>query len=121
VKVLIIDDELDMREIASLSLKRNRDIQVLTASSGPEGVRMAREQQPDAILLDLMMPAMDGRATLAALRRDPSTSGIPVVVMSAASDDAGDLRPLGAAGVIPKPFDPLTLSDRLMSVVGTHR
>jgi CheY-like chemotaxis protein len=119
VKVLIIDDEMDMREIASLSLKRNRDIQVITASSGPEGVRLAREQQPDAILLDLMMPAMDGRATLAALRRDPSTAGIPVVVMSAAPDDH-DLRPLGAAGVIPKPFDPLTLSDRLLSVVGTH-
>ena len=120
MKVLIIDDELDMREIASLSLKRNRDMQVLTASSGPEGVRLAREQHPDAILLDLMMPVMDGRATLAALRRDASTSDIPVVFMSAASDEAVDLQPLGAAGVIPKPFDPLALPDRLLSVLGTH-
>jgi len=120
VKVLIIDDELDMREIASLSLKRNRDIEVLTASSGPEGIRVAREQQPDAIVLDLMMPVMDGRATLAALRRDPSTAPIPVVFMSAASDDA-DLLRLGAAGVIPKPFDPLTLSTRLLAVLGARR
>ena len=120
MKVLIIDDELDIREIASLSLARSGEMQVLTAGSGPEGVRMAREQHPDAILLDLMMPAMDGRATLAALRREASTARIPVVVMSASSDDALDLRPLGAAGVIPKPFDPLTLPARLRSVLGTQ-
>ena len=117
MKVLIIDDERDMREIASLSLSRTADMQVLTASSGPEGVRMAREQHPDAILLDLMMPAMDGRATLAALRGEASTASIPVVVMSAASDDARELQPLGAAGVIPKPFDPLTLASRLRAVL----
>jgi CheY-like chemotaxis protein len=119
VKVLIIDDELDMREIASLSLSRGGDMQVITAGSGPEGVRMAREQRPDAILLDLMMPAMDGRATLLELRREESTKRIPVVVMSAASDDAQDLKPLGAAGVIPKPFDPLTLPARLRTVLRT--
>lgn len=120
MKVLIIDDELDIREIASLSLTRTGDIQVITAASGPEGVRMAREQHPDAILLDLMMPAMDGRATLAALRREASTAGIPVVVMSAASDEAGDLKPLGAAGVIAKPFDPITLPARLRTVLSTQ-
>ena len=120
MKVLIIDDEMDMREIASLSLSRGGDMQVITASSGPEGVRMAREQSPDAILLDLMMPAMDGRATLAALRRDEATARIPVILMSASSDDAQDLRPLGAAGVIPKPFDPLTLPARLRSVLRTE-
>ena len=119
MKVLIIDDELDIREIASLSLTRTGDMQVITAGSGSEGVRMAREQLPDALLLDLMMPAMDGRATLAALRREESTARIPVVVMSACSDDTGDLKPLGAAGVIPKPFDPLTLPARLRSVLGT--
>ena len=119
MKVLIIDDERDMREIASLSLSRTGDMQVFTASSGPEGVRIAREQCPDAILLDLMMPAMDGRATLAALRGEESTKRIPVVVMSASSDDARDLKPLGAAGVIPKPFDPMTLAARLRSVLRT--
>ena len=119
MKVLIIDDERDMREIASLSLARSGDMQVLTASSGSEGLQMAREQHPDAILLDLMMPAMDGRATLAALRGEEATKGIPVVVMSAASDDARELQPLGAVGVIPKPFDPLTLAARLRSVLRT--
>jgi len=117
VKVLIIDDEHDMREIAALSLSRSGDIQVLTAGSGSEGLRMAREQQPDAILLDLMMPAMDGRATLSALRRDEATAGIPVVVMSASSEDAAALKPLGAVGVIPKPFDPLSLPARLRAVL----
>jgi DNA-binding response OmpR family regulator len=119
LKVLIIDDEFDIREIATLSLTRNGEMQVISASSGPEGVRLAREQQPDAILLDLMMPAMDGRATLKALRGETTTAGIPVVLMSAASDDAQDLKPLGAAGVIPKPFDPITLPARLRSVLGT--
>jgi DNA-binding response OmpR family regulator len=117
LKVLIIDDELDIREIATLSLTRG-EMQVITASSGSEGVRLAREQHPDAILLDLMMPAMDGRATLRALRGETATAGIPVVLMSAASDDAQDLKPLGAAGVIPKPFDPITLPARLRSVLG---
>ena len=119
MKVLIIDDEMDIREIAALSLTRGGEMQVITAGSGSEGVRMAREHRPDAILLDLMMPAMDGRATLAALQRDMSTARIPVVFMSACSDDAQDLKPLGAAGVIPKPFDPLTLPARLRSVLGT--
>ena len=119
MKVLIIDDERDIRELASVSLARTGEMQVITASSGPEGVRLAREQHPDAILLDLMMPAMDGRATLEALRGETSTAGIPVVVMSAASDDALELAPLGAAGVIPKPFDPITLPARLRSVLGT--
>ena len=117
MKVLIIDDERDMRDIASLSLARSGDMQVLTAASGSEGVKIAREQCPDCILLDLMMPAMDGRATLAALRGEEATKRIPVVVMSAASDDAKDLQPLGAAGVIPKPFDPLTLANRLRAVL----
>lgn len=119
MKVLIIDDERDIRELASVSLARTGEMQVITASSGPEGVRLAREQHPDAILLDLMMPAMDGRATLEALRGETSTAGIPVVLMSAASDDARELTPLGAAGVIPKPFDPITLPARLRSVLGT--
>jgi DNA-binding response OmpR family regulator len=121
LKVLIIDDERDIRELASVSLARSEDMQVITASSGPEGVRLAREQHPDAILLDLMMPAMDGRATLQALRGETATATIPVVLMSAASDDAQELAPLGAAGVIPKPFDPITLPARLRSVLGaTH-
>ena len=119
MKVLIIDDERDIREIATLSLTRG-EIQVITASSGSEGVRLAREQRPDAILLDLMMPSMDGRATLAALQGEQSTAGIPVVFLSAATDDAKDLKPLGAAGVIPKPFDPITLPARLRSVLATH-
>jgi DNA-binding response OmpR family regulator len=119
LKVLIIDDERDIREIATLSLTRAGDIQVIAASSGPEGVRLAREQRPDAILLDLMMPAMDGRATLRALRGESATAAIPVVLMSAASDDAQDLKPLGAAGLIPKPFDPITLPARLRAVLGT--
>jgi two-component system alkaline phosphatase synthesis response regulator PhoP len=118
LKVLIIDDERDIRELASVSLARSADMQVITASSGPEGLRLAREQHPDAILLDLMMPAMDGRATLQALRGETATAKIPVVLMSAASDDAHELAPLGAAGVIPKPFDPVTLPARLRSVLG---
>ena len=78
-KILIIDDEDDIREVASLSLETVAGWEVIKASSGAQGISRAAEQHPDAILLDVMMPGMDGPATFRELRKNPATAGIPVL------------------------------------------
>ncbi|MCU1372755.1 MAG: response regulator receiver protein, partial [Actinomycetia bacterium] len=81
---------------------------------------MARAEQPDAIILDVMMPGMDGPATLAELRADPATADIPVVFLTAKvqSIERRRLEELGAAGVVAKPFDPMTLAGELSAAFG---
>ena len=112
MKVLIIDDDADIRLIAGLSLGRVGGMDVIDAASGVEGVRKAQEEKPDVILLDMMMPAMDGLETLAALRSQPATAMTPVIFLTAKAVGAEveRMRALGAAGVLIKPFDPRTLS-----------
>ena len=118
--VLLIDDEPDIREVVELSLGSVAGWEVLTASSGADGVELASEQQPEVILLDVMMPGLDGPATLEVLRARDETRAIPVLFMTAKAQ-AGELSryaSLGVAGVIPKPFDPMTLSDRVAAALG---
>jgi CheY-like chemotaxis protein len=94
--------------------------EVLTAGGGAEGIQLAASRQPDAILLDVMMPELDGPATLEALRERDDTRAIPVLFMTAKAQ-AGELSryaSLGVAGVIPKPFDPMTLHERVSGVLG---
>lgn len=112
MKVLIIDDDADIRFIAGLSLGRVGGMEVIEASGGIEGVLKAQEESPDVILLDMMMPTMDGSETLAALRAQPATAGTPVIFLTAKAIGAEVERmmALGAAGVLIKPFDPRTLS-----------
>ena len=119
MKVLIIDDEEDVRYIARISLGRVEGMTVLEASSGEEGLAVARAEAPDCILLDVMMPDMDGEATLDALRQDPATSSIPVVFLTAVvmTEDIRRLKALGAQGVIRKPFDPRSLGRTLREVL----
>jgi two-component system, OmpR family, response regulator len=120
VKVLIVDDEPDIRRIARLSLARLGGMDVLEAADGDDGLRQARDETPDAILLDVMMPGRDGPSTLAALRVDPSTAAIPVVFLTAKAMPAEleRLRSLGAVGVLTKPFDPMTLAADLRAALG---
>ncbi len=112
MKVLLIDDDADIRLIARLSLSRVGGMEVVEAASGDEGVRKAQDEKPDVILLDVMMPAMDGSATLAALRSQPATATTPVIFLTAKAlrAEIDRLRALGAAGVLIKPFDPRTLA-----------
>ena len=119
MKVLIIDDDADIRSIAALSLSRLGGMDVIEAASGAEGVRKARKAAPDVILLDMMMPAMDGLETLAALLSQPSTARTPVVFLTAKAvgRDIERLTALGAAGVLIKPFDPRTLPDSVRAFV----
>ena len=110
-KVLLVDDEPDIRRIAQLSLQRVGRWEVVLASRGAEALELAAREQPDVILLDVMMPVDDGPTTLARLREQPSTAAIPVIFMTAKvlQHEVQRLLELGAAGVIPKPFDPMTL------------
>jgi CheY-like chemotaxis protein len=119
-KVLIIDDEDDIREVAALSLESVAGWDVVTANSGSQGVARAMEHQPDAILLDVMMPGMDGPSTFRELRKHPITAKIPVLLLTAKvqSSDQRRFADLGVQAVLFKPFDPLTLSDQIAVVLG---
>jgi CheY-like chemotaxis protein len=107
-RVLLIDDEDDIREVAQLSLEVVGKWDVLTASSGAEGILCAAAEQPDAILLDVMMPDMDGPATFRELRANPRTQHIPVILLTAKMHPSEHLA-RDVVAVISKPFDPLRL------------
>jgi CheY-like chemotaxis protein len=118
--ILLVDDEDDIREVAQLSLEMTAGWTVFAAGSGADGLRAAAEHLPEAILLDVMMPEMDGPATVRALREQPSTAGIPVILLTAKVQPADRRRfdDLGVAGVLNKPFDPMTLADQVAAVLG---
>jgi CheY-like chemotaxis protein len=111
-RILVVDDDELLREVAKAALEIVGGWQVVTAHSGAEARTQALLQQPDAILLDVMMPEVDGPSTVAALRADPATAEIPVIFLTAkvSSEATESWSRLGLAGVIPKPFDPMTLS-----------
>jgi CheY-like chemotaxis protein len=117
--VLLVDDDDDIRTIARIALARLGGWETLLAGSGPEALRIATEKVPDLIVLDVMMPHMDGPAVLAALRADPRTARVPVVFLTARvrRGDAGHFAALGALGAIAKPFDPTRLPAELMRLV----
>jgi CheY-like chemotaxis protein len=118
--ILIIDDEDDIREVAQLTLEAVGGWQVSTAASGSEGLNKAEAEQPDAILLDVMMPEMDGIATFNKLQTNPHTQNIPVVLLTAKvqSSDQRRFAELGITGIVPKPFDPMTLTEQVAEVLG---
>lgn len=117
--VLVVDDDDSIREVATLALELVGGWRVFTADSGPSALDVAREERPDVVLLDVMMPGMDGLATLARLREDPATSDIPVILMTAkaATGDEPEWQGLGVAGVIAKPFDPMSLTTRVRELL----
>jgi CheY-like chemotaxis protein len=119
-KVLIIDDEEDIRELARISLERVGGLEVLAAASGQEGLELAASEQPDAIVLDAMMPGMDGPETLTKLKADSATEQIPVVFLTGSVQEVERDRfvSLGAVGLLPKPFDPMRLAADLRSCLG---
>ena len=117
VRILHIDDETDIREVVAISLGLDPDFAVRGCASGEGGLAAAAEDTPDLILLDVMMPVMDGPTTLAHLRENPRTAGIPVIFMTARAQSRviEQFKALGAAGVIAKPFDPMTLAASVRS------
>ncbi|MEZ4837100.1 MAG: response regulator [Caldilineaceae bacterium] len=121
-KILIIDDEATIRRLLSVLLKRNGH-EVLEAADGETGVETANNHQPDIILLDIMMPRVDGFETLRRLRANPNTAEIPVIFVSAKSqveDRVEGLR-LGADDYVVKPADPTELMMRIEAVMNRSR
>ena len=120
MKVLIIDDEEDIRQIARFALSKVANWDVIEASNAEEGLLMAVSDSPDAILLDVLMPGMDGPTALGELKKNEATSSIPVVFLTARGlpDEVGRLKKIGAAGVITKPFDPMTLAEEMSIALG---
>ncbi len=119
-RVVVVDDDADIREIATLSLEMMHGWEVVAVASGAEAVEVVGRVEPDAVLLDVMMPGQDGPATLAALRAQPGTRDVPVVFLTAKAQvrERAELESLGAAGVLAKPFDPMTLGSDLAAALG---
>lgn len=116
--VLLVDDEDDIITVGSLALSEVGELEVTTARSGEEALRILETMVPDVIVLDVMMPGMDGPTTLARLRERSELAGVPVIFLTAKAQLA-ELpcdQTLGAAGVIPKPFDPMTLADQIRRI-----
>ncbi len=118
-RVLIVDDEEDIREVAQLGLETFAGWDVRTAGSGRDALAQAALEPPDVVLLDVMMPELDGPSTLAALREQPATRDVPVVFLTAKVQPSERRRLEGlAAGVIAKPFDPMGLAAEVADRLG---
>jgi len=117
-RILIIDDEADIREVTQIALELNTGWEVLLAASGAEGIAVAQVEAPDAILLDVMMPGLDGMAVLGRLKANERTAGIPVILLTAKVQAAREAPGTDAAGVIVKPFDPLTMASEVVEILG---
>ena len=116
--VMYVDDEPDIREVVEMSLGLVADLSVHTADSGEQALEALPRVQPDMVLLDVMMPGMDGPTTLARMRARPELAGIPVVFMTAKAmpQEIARFIEMGAAAVISKPFDPMSLGAQVVKI-----
>jgi CheY-like chemotaxis protein len=119
-RILVVDDEPDIREVARISLQAIGGYDVIDASSGAEALEVAASQRPDAILLDVMMPGLDGPSTFARLQQDDATRDIPVLLLTAKVGEAerSRLAQTGVKAVLGKPFDPMQLPGEVASALG---
>ena len=121
--ILVVDDDDEIREIVALSLEVMGGWTVLTADRGGAGLEIARAHHPDAVLLDVMMPEMDGPTMFSRMQLDPALRDIPVVLLTA-KVQVGHVQvwdSLPVAGVIPKPFNPAPLSTQIDDLVEEHQ
>lgn len=119
-KILLVDDDPMLRRIAEMGLRKVGRAEVLSVGSGDEALEVAAREQVDVIVLDMVMPGLDGPTTLTRLRAlCPAVASTPVVFLSARSRpcDREQIERLGARGLIEKPFDPLTLFDEIARLV----
>ncbi len=117
-RVLCVDDDEDILSVVALALRSLGGLEVTVATGGAEALEVLKRQPIDLVLLDVMMPGMDGMETMRAMRDDPATAGIPVVLMTARVqlyDSARRAFP-GVHAVISKPFDPVALPARLATI-----
>jgi CheY-like chemotaxis protein len=118
-RILVIDDEENLCTVIQACLENLGGWETLTALSGREGLAIAQSQQLDAILLDVMMPDLDGLTLFQELQKNSATQAIPVILFTAKvqSTDLDQFAKLGVAGVIAKPFEPLTLAEQIASIL----
>ncbi len=119
-RILFVEDDPDIQIVATMALESLGGFSVVSCGSGAEALSRFGEVSPDLVLLDVMMPGMDGPATLEALRRLPA-GGVPVVFMTARvqAHEIARYREMGAADVIAKPFDPMTLAETVQTIWGS--
>jgi len=119
-RILIVDDDDDIRDVVQVSLEEFGGWQTVTAASGQEGLQIAIRETFDAILLDLSMPEMDGFKLCEALKADPLTRSIPVIILTAKvlSSDRQRFESLDVVGVISKPFRPLEIWKQVAEILG---
>lgn len=119
MRVLLIEDDPDIQKIAAMALRFDGRFEVMQANSGKQGLELAKREQPDLVLLDVMMPEMDGYETLRHLKEDERTSAIPVVFLSARAleQEVQRGKSMGAIAYLTKPFDPLKLPGVLYAMV----
>ncbi len=118
VRILYVEDEPDIQAVAKMALEAIGGFTVEVASSGAEALDRAPGFNPDLVLLDVMMPEMDGPTTLRALRENPQTSATPVIFVTAKAQahEIAEYKSQGAIDVITKPFDPMTLPDAIRKI-----
>ena len=118
-RILYVDDEPDIREIAEMSLGLDPEFDVRTASGGEAALATISEWRPDIVLLDVMMPGMDGPAVLARLREDAATGDLKVAFVTARAQksEIQNFATLDAVGVIAKPFDPMSLAGQVRDLL----
>ena len=119
-RILIVDNEPSIQEVAQICLETVAGWEVSIASSGLEGLAAAEREQPDAILLDIMMPDMDGLDTFSRLQANPVTRSIPVILLTAKvqTTDRQNYSKLGIRSTIAKPFSPLELAQEIATTLG---
>lgn len=117
-QILVIDDEEDIRELLQIALEMSTDWQVITAASGQEGVESARQNLPDAIIIDVMMPDMDGPTTVQQLQAYPVTQDIPVIFLTAQTQATKQPRytELGVKAVLSKLIDPMNFAEQVAEI-----
>jgi two-component system OmpR family response regulator len=115
--VLYVDDEPDIRQIVQLALGMTEGLAVHTCDSGEQALDLMQHLKPDLVLLDVMMPGLDGPSVLSRMRTTPALEKIPVVFMTAKAmpPEIARFKQLGAVGVIAKPFDPMQLSQQVLA------
>ena len=121
-KILCVEDELDIQAIAKVALEAVGNFTVHMCGSGQDALDELREFSPDLILLDVMMPGMDGPTTYSSIRKMNDFQNVPIIFMTAKVMEADQnlYRSLGAAGIIAKPFDPMTLSSQIEEIWAAH-
>ena len=121
--VLYVEDDPDIQMVAQMALEVVGGLSLRACSSGPEAIAAAATYQPDLILLDVMMPGMDGPQTLAELRKLSNTANTPVIFMTAKvqAAEVAHYRTLGAIGVVAKPFDPMQLAQQVRQLWAQHQ